>query len=415
MRAYFTDPVSMVRSNFQRIILAGVILEYIAILTVYGNNIGDSGLFINAGKSILKHVNPYLNTEYGNSPVIALLFSLLAGLIPSFLLPVLLQSINIYGLYLFIQEFTPKVSRAKSIALLSLIPFLTSFRGLLADTQVSGIVLGLLVLAFRKSRGPKSIRSSILSAILIWCAFEIKPQFAIVYIVLIIFWTREKLAPLLVGILTISSHLAISLYFGSSLDLLWLQRIQKFSKRSLLPGNESSFWKIAYRFFGGEDILPVVSLLIFGILIVLVAYLAYKRKEIAVTISIFLPLSLAYLHFYDLIGIAIVLTAMSLEYVRVGNLVTIILLCVTYPIDFLEFGVMGILEILAVICLALILQLRIQRRKMTLAVGSFSIVLAALFLISKFDISIQSSLVIVAMLLSACLNIAYPKRKGQLS
>ena len=158
--------------------------------------------------------------------------------------------------------------------------------------------------------------------------------------------------------------------------------------------------------------MQVASLLIFGILIVIVAYFAYKRKEVAVTISIFLPLSLAYLHFYDLIGIAIVLTAISLEYVRVGSLVMILLLCVTYPINFLEFGLMGTLEILTVIYLVLVFQLRIQRRKMDLIVRSFSVVLVVLFLISKIELPLQSSLIIVAIFFSAFLNVAYAKRKG---
>lgn len=130
------------------------------------------------------------------------------------------------------------------------------------------------------------------------------------------------------------------------------------------------------------------------------------------TISIFLPFSLAYLHFYDLIGIAIVLTAMSLEYVRIGSLVMILLLCVTYPINFLEFGLMGTLEIITVICLSLVFQLRIQKQKIDLIVKSFSVVFAILFLFSKIESSFQTSLIIVAILLSAFLNVAYAKRKG---
>ena len=87
-------------------------------------------------------------------------------------------------------------------------------------------------------------------------------------------------------------------------------------------------------------------------------------------------------------------------------------LCVTYPINFLEFGLRGTLEILTEICVALIFQLRIQRRKMDLIIRSFSIVLAVLFLISKIELPLQSSLIMVAIFFSAFLNVAYAKRKG---
>ena len=285
---------------------------YSTLLYKYSFQLGDFGFYFKAGDLIFNGIDPYSQLIYVNSPVSAVLYFLISKIFPLFIVPAFIQMLNILGLYYFFNKVITRDSHSALLLAFSILPLLNTTRALIANVQVTGIVLGLVAISISLI---KNNRSSFLVALPLWFAFETKPQLSIAFLAFLLFYKGIQFK--IIGCLSlyvISSHLAVSIYFGSSLDKLWIEKILQFSNASLREGYEISFWKMLSIFTDQVHVIGIISKILTAITLLLIIYFALTgRTNHAIAAAIFFPLQNSYLHLYDLVPVAIFIMLVMFE------------------------------------------------------------------------------------------------------
>lgn len=282
------------------------LVGYVVLFLRYKDNLGDFGDFIRAGNLIWDQQNPYFELMYVNSPVSAVLFYLLSKPIPLLLIPFFIQTLNIVGLLFFFRLILGNTSREILFWIFFMLLFFNSTRALIANVQVTGILLGLIAFSFNLAIKHKPAYMVVFP---LWLAMELKPQLAIAFVLIILF--SGKVHKLRIAILTfyyLSSHFLVSLKFGSSIDLLWVEKIVKYSSNSLREGYEISYWKAIAIFLNEENLIGILVRIVVLLSLLLIIYLSIKSKlNWAILIAITFPIQNSYLHLYDLVPVSILL------------------------------------------------------------------------------------------------------------
>jgi hypothetical protein len=185
-------------------------------------------------------------------------------------------------------------------------------RALFANVQVTGLVLGLLAFAIFLSRRSKP---EFLVAVPMWMAAELKPQMALPIILILVFERRLNLKRIaLLSSYIFVAHIIVNLRFGSLLDLEWIRKLMRYSDSSYKEGYEISYWKPLAIYTGQEGVVKILSLVAVVIFIIFIINFSLNGKiSYAIFMSLLFPLQNSYLHLYDLVPIALVLTALGLK------------------------------------------------------------------------------------------------------
>jgi hypothetical protein len=283
----------------------------IMLMWQYRGNPGDIELYSEAGRKILAGINPYINSEYANSPVAAVLIYYLSLAFTGSLFVILIQALNIVGLLAFLNHLKTffRMQSASSYALLILSATI-SFRALIANVQVTGILLGLFVLAtsqISKMRG----KNQYLGYCAAFLALELKPQ-VVLPLFLILFLTKNRYLPKAMAMLTfLACHVAVSTVFGSLLEPLWLEKISTFSNKSFLIGPEISLWKVPAHFLGDDGFVKHLSSLTLLLFYLILLILIIRKNDFTLIFALCGPLIGSYSHMYDLVGIFLTLIFLS--------------------------------------------------------------------------------------------------------
>lgn len=272
----------------------------VLLLIKYRNTSGDINLYTQAGKLLLNRQNPYLNSEFANSPAGAVLVYFISLPFPSKTFSIFIQILNVLGL-LFFAKFVQKRSPSPYWFLgLIWLALSTPYRALIANVQVSGIVLGLFVSAvFLSKRDHRGVQ--FFGYILIFTAIELKPQFALPFALIfwINYWNRKLFALSITSF--VSFHALLWLNYGKIIELLWIDKVSKYSNKSLLPGPEISPWKFLNHIFDQSSIIRIVSSIILLGLFAAISRLAFKSNENMFLLAAIGPLINPYSHMYDLV------------------------------------------------------------------------------------------------------------------
>lgn len=303
---------------------------YAALLYRYSFHLGDFGDYISAGKLITEATNPYSQLMYVNSPVSAVFYFYMSKVFPLITIPAFVQFINILGLYYFFKKVIPQDSYSALLLAFSILPLLNTTRALIANVQVTGIVLGLVAIAINLI---KSEKSRFLIALPLWLSFETKPQLSIAFLAFFLFY--KKIHFWLIAIFTlyiVISHSIVSILFGSSIDKLWIEKILKYSDASLSEGYEVSLWKMLAVFTKQFEVIGVTSKLMTIVTLLLIIFFSIKGKtQISFALAILFPIQNSYLHLYDLVPIALIALVVVIRNKDIFSIPIIALFLQVYP------------------------------------------------------------------------------------
>jgi hypothetical protein len=294
------------------LVFLGGLAGYFINFYLYRSELHDFGDFIKAGELIWNQQDPYSTLMYVNSPVSAVYVYFLSKVFFFLQFAVVIQILNIVGLYFFLNQILrPNLSNSIFLTF-ALLPFMSPARALFANVQVTGLVLGILAFAIALSRQNKP---EFLIAIPMWMAAELKPQMALPIILILVFERRLNMKRIaFLSSYLIVSHAIINIRFGSFLDLEWIRKLMRYSSASYKEGYEISYWKPLAIYTGQTEVAKILSLV--TIVIFILCIINFSRKgnvDYAILMSLFFPLQNSYLHLYDLVPLALVLTAFGLK------------------------------------------------------------------------------------------------------
>ena len=279
----------------------------LTLLIHYRKSGGDIYLYTVAGEKILAGENPYLNSEFANSPIGAILVLFVSKIIPAFLFAWTIQVLNVLGIISFIRLLQKKSSdfNLLGFAILGL-ALSVPYRALIANLQVSGIILGLFSVATLFMER-KSILLHFCAFALIGIGIELKPQVALPFA--LIFWYRHwnGLQFIITSAIFAFSHIFISFRFGGVVELLWFEKITKFSAKSLFPGPEISVWKLFNYAFDQETAIKLLSSSLVCVFYLCFILIRKKSDSVLFLFAATAPLITSYSHMYDLVALVLII------------------------------------------------------------------------------------------------------------
>ena len=230
-----------------------------ALMWVYRGNPGDIGIISDAGRKILRGVNPYLESEFANSPVTAVVTHLVARIVPTPIFLTAIQLLNIIGIVVFVRYVHKYFGLPDKSGLILFIMSLTiSYRALIANVQLTGILLALFVLSQKLISKPGSLEK-FLGYCTILLAFELKPQIILPLLLLVFLRNRDYWLKFCAAFCMLGFHILLNIYYGSILEILWIEKISAFSDKSFLEGPEISFWKAIVHFCDALTFTKIIS------------------------------------------------------------------------------------------------------------------------------------------------------------
>lgn len=273
----------------------------------------DAQTLLDASSLLSQGVNPYTNLYFLNSYSLAFPFTKFIGIFPTPIGPLIWNLINALGIYVLISYLTPAKCLPNRIWILALVLAMSPSRAMFASVQHTGVILGLLCLAFQY--GKKFLilnghRNLLVASSCLILAFEFKPQFAIPLLAVFFFDGKARTIFYLWLTGTVVLHGLTSLYFKMPLDQMWLERLAGRSQSTAeVNAGENSLWIIPSSVFGNPKLWLVSGFICYALGVLYLIRLAYlKESEQRIfLISLLVPLSLTYVHTYDYLAIAILI------------------------------------------------------------------------------------------------------------
>ena len=313
------------------VIFLGFIV-HIALLIRYRSQMGDFGDFVKAGDLIWENTNPYTSLMYVNSPVSAVLAYGLNKILPFIFFPAFWQILNIVGILAFFRLWLRKEVNSNLLLAIALLSFLNVTRALVANVQVTGLVLGAFALGVLLAQKGKS---PFLVMLPIWVAAEIKPQLALGLIVFFLFHQGIHFAR--IAILTFYvfiSHLLIEIKYSGFIHSEWIEKVLNYSKTSLNEGYEVSYWKGIALSLGEIPAMKTISVLILIINLGFILYMSMKsHTNWAIFGALVLPFQNTYLHLYDLAPLGVLVILGALHYSNYSIVLLAILFIQLFPMS----------------------------------------------------------------------------------
>ena len=306
----------------------------------------DLNLYIVAGSKILNGENPYADSEYANSPLGAVLIYSFSLLVSHHVFPYMIQFLNILGI-LFFAVYISKVHFNQYNFGLSLIACVlsTPYRALIANVQVTGIILGLFVVSVKLCRS-KNFYKEFLGFCFIGIALEIKPQIALPFAVYVFIKNWKTKSFLMFSMFFIVLHFLLDLFYGAILEILWIDKIKAFSDKSFISGPEISLWKFLVSFLDSNEVIQTLTFFAMVVFYVMLFSSIRANSPYVLTIISFAPMLSSYTHMYDLIPFIILIGVRSIFSVNF-KILALTVLIVPPQINFFNFGSIVVICLLA--------------------------------------------------------------------
>jgi hypothetical protein len=342
-------------------LLIAILVGYAILFYRFRSNQGDFGDFIKAGEMIWNQQNPYSELMYVNSPVSAVALYLLSIAIPILLIPTFIQILNLLGILYFFKSILKESDRSTFLWILLFLLLFNSTRALVANVQVTGLLLGLIAISFTLARNSASSYKVVFP---LWLAMEIKPQLAIPFVLIFLFNGKlHKARILFLASYYFLAHLLVNIKFGSPIDLLWVEKIARYSSNAMREGYEISYWKGLSILSGQENLVKLLSQAVVLVTLSCVVYLALKAQtNWAILVAILFPIQNSYLHLYDLVPASILIIILYLGKNSISLMFGLLIFMQIYPLNlFTQVGVL-------LLCTPLSFMKKIEVKKLTILV-----------------------------------------------
>lgn len=300
----------------------------------------DAGVYIATGRAILEGVNPYttIGNRFGTVGVIPI--GLLSYIVPSNLHTLLIQTLNLIGIYYFLVVVSQLYDKTNVYLVFLTTLFLAPTREMLATNQITGILMGLLAggfSAFLKYQINSIQKYIYISGTLFAISIDLKPHIAGIFILLLCITYRNVILAIVTSAFIVLTHLIVDLSQHRILERDWINVLKALQDRSTTGtlGDSVSFWPIIYkiaRINGLPSTVTTITMLLVLCGSIFVALNGNFTKVIA--LSFLVPSLGIYFHYYDAIPFFSI-TLLYLAAKRKVSLAALIFLGFTLvPIEF---------------------------------------------------------------------------------
>lgn len=316
-------------AKYAEIITLLILLLEILALILNVNGIHNSGLLIDAGQKIIHKENPFIPMQpYGTSP--SILFWLIDKFSFSGFNNVNFILINLCGLYLCIKFIFTDYPKMMHLQILTLVLITSPTRALVGNVQHTGIIYFFIFLAYSLQTKNRSTKNNVIPFILyrfvivfsLVMAIEIKWQIAIPFIICWIFKERDFALGFSVIGLLILLRAFIDLWVGRILELDQLEvwKVQRSDHQAIIE--QVSFWKVITRITSSEIDWFQISFILYLLLILANIYFVFQNgSRNSLVFAIFIPISIAYLHLYDVVIISILAGFLCMRFITTRGVV----------------------------------------------------------------------------------------------
>lgn len=317
----------------KKLIISLGLVGHLALLIRYNSQMGDFGDFVKAGQLIWEGTNPYSSLMYVNSPVSAVLAYGLSKVLPFIFFPAFWQILNLLGIFVFFKIWLRREVHSQLLLAVAMLSLLNVTRALIANVQVTGLVLGSFALGVLLSRKGKSPFFIMLP---IWVAAELKPQLALGFIAFFLFYKGIQFARISILILYVFlSHFLIEFRYSGSIHSEWLAKVLSYSKTSLNEGYEISYWKGIALSLGQSPMIKTVSVLLLIVNLIFIVYMALRSSlNWAIFGALVLPFQNTYLHLYDLAPLGVLIILGAICFSKISSTLLFVLFIQVFPLNF---------------------------------------------------------------------------------
>jgi hypothetical protein len=286
--------------------LAGFLVISVAFCLFHPLTFNDYGIYLAAGKRLLNNQNPYADPLFRSGYLAATLFYFYSLLIPAKVGILLIRTFSLFALFRLIRFSVKDISTKSQIFCFSLILWSTPVRALIADTQVTGILIALFLGAnsFSFALRPSKIffyGKNFMCSLLFLISVDIRPQLAIV--VLIIWVAQNK--KYFLGAYTLLSWIVLRISVGhlchKNFNYIEIHQLLAINKWYLPNSDSTSFWRLAEYWGMSPSAAADIAIFLFGITFLFAFYNANLKSNLAFITASLTPLLLTYSHPYDFI------------------------------------------------------------------------------------------------------------------
>lgn len=277
--------------------------------------IRDFGIYLEAARDIYSGENPYDNIAYRSGSFGSIIFYPLNAIDSNTAIIFAVQILNLLGFMLFLRTVYDLLGYKKHAHGYLAILWTASLRENLVTAQITGILLGLLSLAYlllKYYKTTKSKTAAISASILAAISLDIKPH--IVFPLAIILFTCKSLKRdyLIIFIALIMGHLIQDLRLGRILEMEMLTNLNgAILQEPCTLRDSQSIWPFVLRFGASCFQIHFFSTTFYVLSVCIATYFARKSDtRLALLWACVAPTLYAYNHLLDFAGIAIVITAL---------------------------------------------------------------------------------------------------------
>ena len=303
-------------SKFFNSILPVIIIIETIVLISRVSGLHNSELLINAGTKIVDKSNPYEPYQpYGTPP--ALIYWMFHKLTFHTQNPAFFILLNLLGVILVLHFLFPNLSNFSKQKITVLILLTSPIRALVANVQHTGIILGCLLLGYyftKQHFNRKYLSPNLIGSIFFLISLEIKPQIALPFILIFIIMNRNFRLFIIISAELIFFRLIIDLWVGRILELEQFRVWKIMQNDNLTISEQTSMWKLLEKYFPNTLNWFQLSFILYIVAVLLLIFIAINiNNDLILKLALFIPLFTAYLHLYDLVVLAIVISFLVIQ------------------------------------------------------------------------------------------------------
>lgn len=275
----------------------------------------DYGIYAEAGNLIIHGFDPYsggsVDGAFRSGYVAPLVLWFFTELSPVFLGVLVLRILSLLSIYKLVQSLAPELNRFQIQFLFSILLWTTPIRAMISATQLTGILIGIYLLATwlcvrSSSRISIHVVQSTISSLLIIIGIDIRPQ---LFLPAIFIWV-VRFSKYRFALITLALYLIFRLLidFASPFNLhsSEISILKSLNSQDLSRSDTTSFLRVIQYFITNSNFANLYSIILWiVVMIIMTKKISYNYSK-GIMIAGIGSLFLTFVHPYDYVFIAMI-------------------------------------------------------------------------------------------------------------
>ena len=281
----------------------------------YPLNYMDYGIYAEAGNRIIHGFDPYsegsVDGAFRSGYVAPLVLWLFTELSPVFLGVFVLRILSLFSLYKLVQSLAPELNRLQIQFLFSILLWTTPIRAMISNTQLTGILIGIYLLATwlcmrSSSRIATLVVQKSISSLLIVIGIDIRPQlFLPAIFIWVVCFSKYRFA-LLTLVLYLIFRFLIDFASPFNLNSSEINILQSLSSQDLSRSDTTSFWRVIQYFITNSNFANLYSIILWIVVMIIMTKKIRYNYSKGILIAGIGSLFLTFVHPYDYVFLAMI-------------------------------------------------------------------------------------------------------------